>query len=154
MSAATIAVSSIVAVSAILAAPSIITEETERAQLSNALTDLANLATAQQLSIAIDGLYAPSLDALLDSAAYDVDGMSIQVDLRSDGTEVFYIPTADRSEYLLGSLLPNGAGVIVSSSENTHAVQCESYSAECAALVTTSVELINTVPRWVTIAPR
>lgn len=154
MSAATTTVSSIVAISAILSAPSIIAEETERAQLSNASTDLANLATAQQLSIAIDGLYAPSLDALLDSAAYGVEGLSVKVELRSDGAEVFYAPSADRSEYLLGSLLPNGGGVIVASNENKDAVQCTSYSAECAAQVTTSVELINTVPQWETIAPR
>ncbi|AQX81549.1 hypothetical protein BWO91_17670 [Plantibacter flavus] len=154
MSAVATATAAFLAAASIVAAPAIITAETERAQLSVAITDLANLAAAQQISIAIDGLYAPSLDALRDSDVYGVEGLSLNVDLRSDGAEVFYAPTGDRTGYVIGTLLPNGGGVVLSSDENSNAVWCETFAVECVAQVTDRVELINAVPQWVPIAPR
>jgi hypothetical protein len=102
--------------------------------------DLVNIHNIQSISLANDGLYAPSLDSLVNGE------FGLAVTFRVD-SEVAYMINADRSHYLAATILPSG-GVVVRSDESGPIV-CAEYTAECIAQVTADAELLAASPHWV-----
>ena len=111
------------------------------AQALTGASNLSNIHTVQQLSIANDGLYSPSLDSLVNGGF----GMGVSF---SEGSRVAYLVNSGRSHYVAVTALPSG-GMTVSGDENRPVV-CAEYTAECLTQVTTDAELLTAVPHWVT----
>lgn len=119
----------------IVVGPSIIEAE---AVVAN--TDFGNIRQVQQLAVAVDGNFAPSLDWLTDNE------FGVQVELRKDA-ESFYAASASGKAFIFASKLSSG-GVLVAS-DSADAVTCDEYTTECVVQVTDDAELINAVPVWV-----
>jgi hypothetical protein len=111
------------------------------AESSVAVNDLANIRQVQQLSVANDGFYAPSLRSLTD----DEFGQSVQP---RKGSEVSYLTNEARTHYVAATRLPTGQ-VIVSSDEKSGWTTCDSYGATCLAHVSSDASLVDASPSWV-----
>lgn len=101
--------------------------------------DLANLGQVQQLSIATDGLYAPSLDSMTSGE------FGVVLEPRK-GSQLAYLVSEDRQHYVGATMLANGQ-VLVASDEASP-VTCTSYTPECVAGVTKDASLIADTPVW------
>lgn len=110
------------------------------AQALTGSSDLANMGTVQELSIANDAHYAPSLDSLVDGQF----GQSVNFRKNS---KIAYMVNADRTHYLAATSLPSGEVVV--RSDETRPVTCADYTAECVAQVTADAELLAASPHWV-----
>lgn len=111
------------------------------AQASKGASDLDDVHQVQQLSIANDGAYAPSLQALTGG------DLGLKLSPRK-GSEVAYMVGESRQGYVFAEKLTSGR-VVVGSDTGEDAVTCDALTPECIAKVSTDPELISAVPEWV-----
>ena len=109
------------------------------AQASAADQDFNTVKAIQQVSTATDELYVPTLESLR-------DGSFTYVLPTTNGRELSYAVTHDRTHYIAAERLPNGKVRIVS--DNSDAITCDSYSATCLGRITEEPELIASIPNW------
>jgi len=109
--------------------------------LSGGVNDLANIAQVQQISIASDGMYAPSLESLTDGSL----GLVVEPVPES---QVAYAVNSDRSHFLVATLAPGSDMVVIQSDTASRAVTCESLTLACVSEVTDDAELLAASPTW------
>ena len=112
------------------------------AHASSADQDFNTIKAIQQISLATDELYAPSLASLR-------DGSFTFALPTTSGRELSYIASADRKHYVVAERLPSGM-VRVASNTTTQPITCTHYTAKCVANVTAEAALIAATPNWVT----
>lgn len=112
------------------------------AQSSAADQDFSTIEQSQQVSLATDELYAPSLASLR-------DGTFTFVIPTTTGRDLSYIASTDRKHYVVAERLPSGM-VRVASNTTTQPITCTHYTPKCLANVTADAALIAATPNWVT----
>jgi hypothetical protein len=124
----------------VFAAPPVAAFANSTAHASNAQGNLSVLAQPQQISLATDGLYAPSMESLIG----DDFGQAASPGV---GSVLSYVVNATRTHYVSAAKLDDQ--VMVTSDEHPGSVTCSDYSAECIAQVTSDSDLKAAPARWV-----
>lgn len=112
------------------------------AQSSAADQDFSTINQSQQVSLATDELYAPSLASLR-------DGSFTFALPTTSGRDLSYVASKDRKHYVVAERLPSGM-VRVASNTTTQPITCTHYTAKCLANVTADTALIAATPNWMT----
>ncbi|TIH27075.1 hypothetical protein [Subtercola vilae] len=124
----------------VFAAPPVAAFASSTAHASNAQGNLSVLAQPQQVSLATDGLYAPTMESLTS----DDFGQAARPGV---GAVLSYVVNASRTHYVSAAKLDDQ--VMVSSDEHLGEVTCGSYNAECLAQVTSDSDLVAAPAQWI-----
>jgi len=129
----------------------------ENAAQVEAVSNLAQVAVVQEMTLAGDGKFPEQIGSLEDSICADDiaevfgdictgDGLGLFNPVPLDFT-ISYAVNEDRTHYIAAELLKNGSVLVVSDTV-TAPVQCAQLTYECVAQVTDDEQLRNAVPNW------